>query len=251
MDNSFIPIEPKPKFITTKNVRNFKSVMSGLRLGAGEERLALIWGRAGLGKTRTSHWYAAKNGCIYLYMRTVWENSQLSFLQALARELGSISPPGKSGLAFEDCVERLKANPVPIFLDEMDKMPFKFLNIVRDLSKETLAPIILIGEETLVSVMERVGRLSSRTYQALEFEGIRVEDIALYAKETAGLNLPHSVRNILYKSSGGDFRLVRRDLIALVQNANAKRTTTITDEMAKISTQYGLRGKANGRKTRK
>ena len=79
-------IEYKPVFIeSTKNVRNFKVMMDGLELGAGEGRLGMVYGRAGRGKTRTSQWYHAHNGGVFLRMQTIWRTSELEFIRALCR----------------------------------------------------------------------------------------------------------------------------------------------------------------------
>ncbi len=54
--------------------------------------------------------------------------------------------------------------------------------------------------------------------------------------------------SLLHKSSGGDFRLVRRDLISLVQAINqrgpdAAGRPQITAQMAKEACGRGLKGK--------
>jgi DNA transposition AAA+ family ATPase len=236
-------IEVKPVFIEkTKNVRNFTVMMDGLALGRGEGRMGLVYGQAGRGKTRTADWYHAHNGGMFLRMLTVWRTSELEFLKGLCRELGNLSPPGRKGPAFAAAVDALLADPKPVFLDELEKLPPYFLDIVRDLSDLSTAPVILIGEEELVSYMRVNRRVWSRTHQAIEFAPITKPDIISYFSMSAGLSVNGDVVDVFYRAADGDFRIVKRGLIALVQIANAKETREITAEMAQIAVRSGLKG---------
>jgi DNA transposition AAA+ family ATPase len=236
-------IEYKPVFIeSTKNVRNFKVMMDGLEMGAGEGRLGMVYGRAGRGKTRTSQWYHAHNGGVFLRMQTIWRTSELEFLRALCREVGILSAPHRKGPAFMAIVDALITHPKPIFLDEIEKLPRYFLDVIRDLSDLSTAPVILIGEEELVSYMKMNRRVWSRTFQVLEFLPISRPDIVAYIRSAAGLSVDSRVTGVFYEASGGDFRIVRRGLLALVQIANAKQTNQITVDMAQVAVKTGLSG---------
>jgi len=180
-------IQLKPTFVKTRNVRNFEVLMRGLDLGAGEGRLALIHGRAGRGKTRTVNRYAAANDCVYIRMLTVWRTSELEFLRELCRKLEVGNPPHRKGPCFIEIVKRLEDKKQPIFLDEIEKLSSRFLDVVRDLTDVTSVPVVLIGEEELPVAMRRNARVWSRTQQQLEFEPISAADIIYYFAEiTAG-----------------------------------------------------------------
>ncbi len=235
-------IEFKPTFIQTQNVRNFEVIMDALELSEGEGRLGLVYGRAGRGKSRTSQWYTAHNGCVYLRMATVWHNSELYFLTALCREVGIMTPPARKGPCYEAVIDALAADPRPVFLDEPEKMTRRFLDVIRDLSDESTAPFVLIGEEELVSYMRINRRVWSRTFQQLEFKPIDNADIISYAMATTGLELSAETAGVLHAASGGDLRIVRREIISLVQIANARQTVEIDAGMAKMAVRAGLKG---------
>jgi len=237
-------LQLNPVFVKTKNVRNFEVMMDALELGAGEGRLGMVFGRAGRGKTRTSQWYAANNDCIYLRVATVWATSQLDFLRALCRELEVLNPPKRKGPCFQEVVDRLVADPRPVFVDEIEKLPGAFLDLIRDLSDISCTPFVLVGEEELVAHMKKNRRVWSRAYQQLEFEPISVADIIVYGQQAAGLRLDIPVAGILHSATDGDFRLVRRNMLSLVQMANAKGPDgPITPDMAKLAVKTGLTGK--------
>ena len=238
-------IQINPVFIQTKNVRNFSVMMKALDLGAGEGRLALVWGRAGRGKTLTSQYHQANNGGVYMRMNTVWRTSELYFLQALARELGIAAPAGRKGPVFAQVVDALIEAPRPIFLDEIEKLSRFFLDIVRDLSDLSACPIILVGEAELYSYMRQNRRVWSRTYQQMEFTPIDAADIVIYTRDLTGgaIKLPVSAARILHQSSDGDFRIVRRDILQVINYANGRGTMDITDDLVKTAIKTGLSGR--------
>lgn len=236
-------IKLNPVFVKTKNVRNFEVMMDGLALNEGEGCFGMVYSRAGRGKTRTSQWYAAHHGCLYLRILTIWRTGELDFLKSLCKALEILSIPGRKGPAFAAVVDKLMADRRPIFLDEIEKMPQVFLDLVRDIADSAGIPIVLIGEEELVSYMEQNRRVWSRTFQQLEFKPIEIADIIMYSSDSAGLKLSIPVASILNKASGGDFRLVKRALLGLAQTANANQTKNVTEKMANIVVKSGLIGR--------
>jgi DNA transposition AAA+ family ATPase len=233
----------KPLFVKTRNVRNFEVLIDGLDI-QDEGCFALIHGKPGLGKTRTSIWYQANNGGIYLRMAKVWETSPLDFLQALCLELGITKPPARKGTAYKAIIDILIRNPRKVFVDEVEKLPTsRFLEICRDITDVTGSPFIMIGEDELVTAMKMNMRVWSRTYQKLEFKGVEASDVLAYAHQAAGLKLSPDAGVFLCNTSDGDFRLIRRELIKLMQYADAKDVTDINTEDVKIAVKTGLRGR--------
>lgn len=233
-------------FIDTKSTRDFDFAME--TVPPGEPCLVCVESVPGRGKTFKAQAWAAQHDAVYFRVASIWKRSELDFIQALCFELGIISPPCRKGRCYALAVERLAGTGRVVFVDEVQRLPKDFLNIVLDLSDATACPFVLIGEPELRAIMQGNKRVWSRTFQHLEFEPITRSDIALYAAEAAGIKLGGAVTSILLQSCAGDFRILRRDLLALAQLANAHQTRDITEEMARIAATSGLRGRGNGKK---
>lgn len=233
----------KPVFVKTKNVRNFEAMIDGLLLNAGEGCLGMIWGRAGRGKTRTTQWYVANGMDVYIRAQAIWRTSETEFLRTLCRELGVVKPPKQKVPAYNAALEALMANTRIIFIDEFEKLPRHFLEIVRDLSDMSGCAFVLVGEEALVSFMNQDRRAWSRVFQVLEFKPIEVADIIMFASESAGLKLSIDVANELHHESGGDFRLVKRYLLSLYQMHQADPDKDITVDMARMIIKSAFKGR--------
>lgn len=232
-----------PIFVKTKNVRNFEVMMDALALNNDEGCFGMVFSQAGRGKSRTCKWYVGHNDCVYLRMFSIWKHSELEFLKALCTAAGIVMPPKRKGPAFAAIINKMLEDPRPVFIDEVEKMKPDFIEIVRDLVDATGLPFILLGEEELVSYMERDRRVWSRTFQQLEYQPIEIADILLYAKESTGLKLSIDVASLLHQSSNGSWRPVKRALLGMVQHANANQITNITMKVAKMIIKSALTGK--------
>ncbi len=244
------PIQFKHTIFSTKSYRNAEVMMASLSLSRGDGRILVATSSPGRGKTLWALTHAANHDCIFLRKSSV--QSELDFLQVFCIEAGIAMPPGRRGKCYMEIIQRLRGTDRPVFIDEAQTLPRDFLNVIVDLCDGTACPFILIGEEELRGILQQHKRIWSRTYQVLEFEPISAADVIFYAREAAGLRLSKEVAMILHKNSGGDFRVVKRDIIALIQFANAKRTREIDEDLARIAVTVGLKGSAgNGNAARR
>lgn len=235
-------IEVSRRFVNTVNARNFEVMMEGLTLSRGEGRLGLVFSPPGRGKSRTAQWYGAQHQGVYMQVPQIFKSSELDFLQTLLDVMGHKNPPYRKGPCWRLAVKTLKGSDRPVFIDELEKLPAFFLDLVKDFADIAAVPVVLIGEEELVSYMQRNRRVWSRTFRQLEFRPIDEGDIIMYFRENAGLNISPQIARIFLQASSGDFRIVWRDLLNLAQIANGKQTREITEEMARIAVKQALSG---------
>ena len=232
-----------PKFVNVKNVRNFQAMIDALMMSAGEGRLAAVIGPAGRGKTRTAQWYAANNRCAFVRCLTIWRHTELGFLQALGRELGLKKVAHRKDPAFLAVIDALNTQGGrPVFIEEIEKLPRLHLELVRDLSDISAAPFVLVGEDELQSHMQQVTRIWNRTFQLLEFEKLGLGDVMMFARESAGIELPADVAEMLHHDANGCFRVIKRDLISLVNIMNARGKSEPDINMVKVAIKQSLRG---------
>lgn len=238
--------ELRPVFIKNKNVKRFESLMANLERDKGEGRLACVFGQAGRGKTRTAQClHAHSSNTIFMRILTVWNSSEKAFIRALLLALDAGYVPWTTAECFEEAKKILQLKPIPIFLDEVEKLPVRFLSIIRDLSDETGAPFILIGEEPLYGFMKRERRVWSRTVEVLEFQPLTPAEVTQYALEAGNVALKPEFANEFTQAASGDFRIVCRDFAALLRLMNARKSEEITPEIVKLAIKQGLRGGMN------
>lgn len=221
----------KNVFVPTDNVAKFQAAMRILEdTRKGQPGLAVVYGRAGRGKTvAATAWYAERGG----FFLRVWQDwTQHSFLQALCFEACGERPHG-AHLCKTKIVEalgRLEGQPRTIYVDEADRLHAGRIEDLRDIHDVTGCPVVLIGEEGLYPSMGAKRRVWSRVTQRVEFGAVKDEDVMVFAAQAADLRLSPEACSLVAKKAEGDFRLVYRVVQDLERLAQAADTSDITAE---------------------
>jgi hypothetical protein len=141
---------------------------------------------------------------------------------------------------------------LPLFVDDFHRLRKApgHLEIVRDLTELSGAPIVLIGEEPLEPMLREHRQVWSRTKQAEEFGPNQVADVVLLAREAAGLELEMAAAAHLHQWAGGDFRPLENALAGCLQQAQGKTRdrTRVTLEDLKGVLKTMLSPRPGGRK---
>ena len=134
----------KKTFIRTKNVKQFVSLMDELqKLPHNIPKLALVYGEHGLGKSQTIQWWADKNDSVYV--RATQGMTSRWLLSEIAEELGE-EPFWHIQETFNLIEKKLKENPIPIIIDEVDYLLERnTIETLRDLYDTTSCPLVLVG----------------------------------------------------------------------------------------------------------
>jgi len=215
----------KDVFIETRNVTRFRKAINGLvsrhRLQPG---FMVVEGESGRGKSMAAdNWYSVNGG---LYFR-VWENlTQHAFLQKLALECTGARLHG-SHVCKSLIIDRLRAEPKPIIVDEADRLSLPRIEDLRDINEDTGAPIILIGEEGLLGKLTAKQRIYSRVAEVVNFEPVCKDDVILYGAQMADLKISPEAATSLTQKSGGSFRMIHNFMLKLAEYAEANNTSQI------------------------
>jgi len=218
--------------VSTGNVSRFKALCDDLASPESSlsSSIGMVLGYAGRGKTHTSRWYVAQNRnvCRVQFMEGF---SQVKLLREIAFELAGMRPT-----SFERCLAVIEeATSIVrklVLIDEADKMPVKFIEMIRGLNERCNLPFVLIGEEALKPKIDNVPRLKSRIRKPIVlFTAVDVVDVRAFYQMSTGLVLSVDVAAKLCKRADGDFRTVVNEAMALIKILNASDLTEINDEM--------------------
>lgn len=198
----------------------------------GRPGMVCVYSAAGLGKTLAAERHYAQHGGAYV---RVWEDwTQQAFLQAICFELTGSRPHGADKCKWAIC-EALADNRRVIYVDEADRLSIKRIEDLRDIYVYTGAPIVLIGEMGLPTMLSGRARVDDRIpgEYRVEFAGITPTDVMLYAQDAAGLSMSPEACALVAKATKGNFRRVHNMLLSLEQAAMAAETVEIDADMVK------------------
>jgi len=202
--------------------------------GAGRalSGFVLAYGQAGRGKSVAADRYHYQRGGAYV---RVWQNwSQTSFLQRLLFEVrgkNTDMPRHTGNRCKELIVQLLQDERKPLFIDEADRLRIDRIEDLRDIHEMTGAPVILIGEEGIFGLLSERRRIWSRIAYEVEFGPISPAEVALYAMQAAGLEVPLQLASEIAQKTEGDFRLVRNMCLLLEKSAKASGCFSVDKKM--------------------
>ena len=163
----------KEKFVVTKNIKKFQSAIQRINHKLhGVERMAVIAGEVGLGKTVAALYFGVSEGATML---TIWPGmSQHWLLRELAKELGVNPVAWRTENLIEQIKKVLLEEPRVIILDEVDHFfrdngakgldALETLRMIHDLCR---CPMVFIGEEQIGKKIERIPRLYDRLVETV------------------------------------------------------------------------------------
>ena len=198
----------------------------------GASGFVLAYGQAGRGKSVAADQYHFQRGGAYV---RVWEGwSQSAFLQRVLFEVrwknGDL-PRSTANRSKQQIVELLERDRKPLFVDEADRLAISRIEDLRDIHEMTGVPIILIGEEGIFGLLSERRRIWSRVAHEVEFGPISPAEVALYAMQAAGLNIPPDQCARIADRAEGDFRLVRNMTLLLEKAAKAAESFDVDAPM--------------------
>jgi DNA transposition AAA+ family ATPase len=169
-------------FVATKNTRRFQLGIQRINhKHHGVERLALVAGEVGLGKTIASIYFGVANGATLL---TIWPRmTQHWLLRTLVKELGA-EPAWRAERLIEQIIEILHKEPRTLIFDEFDHF-FRDNDSKRIDALETLrkihdichCPMVFVGEERIDKKIDRIPRLADRIIEFVKFERYKESDV--------------------------------------------------------------------------
>jgi len=191
-------------FVKTENVRQFSGVARDLtEATAGVPGMGLVYGKRGLGKTRTALWYAARTNAVYLRAKRKWTPTWLA--EELSVEL-MLAPARTFRAMFQEVTAALTADPRLILIDETDLICPDVLETIRDIHDITGTPVMLIGMDSVRRRLERFAALFDRFLHVLEFRNLTDDDIRLAAQDLLSVKLADDVIRHVRGLTDGNFR---------------------------------------------
>jgi len=218
--------------VPTRSVNAFTSLADDLTDSEGSRcsSLGMVIGTAERGKTHTARWYAEtrENACYVLFVEG---STRVQLLRDICEALAGIRPITFGAcldIIHESCAERQRL----IIIDEADKLPVSFLELLRGVNERCKVPILFAGEEALKAKIDRVPRLRSRIRSPIVlYDPVGSVDVAAFYALACGIEIDLETAEALTKHSRGAWRTLVNDALALARMGRASGIATITPEM--------------------
>lgn len=221
-------------FIRTQNVNAVNTLAEDLlddntTLNAS---IGLVTGSAGFGKTTTMKQFVATHDRA-TYVPFLQGFTLNMLCKAISREM-----IGSCQGTFERNLQQIQAASKMyrrlVIIDEADLMPLRLVEALRNINEYCDLPIMLVGEDSLVSKMESLPRLKSRVRKPeIVFLPLNTVDVATYYQAAIGLDISRNPKicQTLLRWANKDFRILVNDAQHICQVMNASGVSELTEEV--------------------
>ena len=218
-------------FVRTDNVDDLYDLCDDLldEKSSLNASIGMVTGRAGYGKTTAARRYISTHSDVVYILWMNYTKAQL--FQRIAEEL--------IGKSYNSYIKNIKLicditrlYRKLIVIDEADRMPLQILEDLRTLNEEGGVPLLLLGEDSLVSKVKKADRIESRIRKpVVTFVPINYLDLASLYESATGLQLDDDVAVRLVRDAHRDFRIAANDMRDIVRKMNANGACELTMEV--------------------
>lgn len=222
----------KEKFVITKNVKKFNSALHRIaNRSRGKERIALVSGEVGLGKTDAAAAYGAGNGAVVIRMWQMMTGHWL--LTKMVSRLGE-EPFWRTEKLAEQIEKNLKERPRTIIFDDIDRFfqdpsskKMDVIETLRDIHDVCHIPMVFIGEEWIEKKIIKFPRLNDRIVERVRFEKFNDVDVTDLINEVGDYKFSSDAIQKITADGAGRIRPIMNLIDAAEKTARIKALKVI------------------------
>jgi len=211
----------------TKNVRTFQAAIGNLlNRTPGVEKMGLLYGEAGEGKSTVVAYAANVYNGIYLRATAGWTMTHM--LGRMMKELGG-EPMKRRAPMVDWIVEQLSKEERVIFIDEADYLfdQTEMLDILRDIYDLSGSPVILIGMEKIARKIQNNSRFARRITQWIEFRGIDIDDARIVADTLCEVKIATDLLEYLHQEGRANIARIVEGLTRIESMGKSSRLDVV------------------------
>jgi DNA transposition AAA+ family ATPase len=205
----------------TKNAKRFQSAVERINHKLkGVERLALVIGEPGLGKTETAIHYCAQSGAVIIRILRLMTGPWL--MRKIVSELGA-SPSFRTHENFDRIGDLLDGKSRTIIFDEVDRLAneTEVLEVLRDIHDVYHVPMVFIGEEAADKKLRTNRRFYRRFVEFVKFERLDAEGVRQFVMELSSYRFQDNAVDRIAAETSGKIS----DIISMIHRAEAAAAT--------------------------
>lgn len=225
------------KIVVTENISKLVAMFQSLKNKAERvERVGLGFAPPGYGKSTAVEYVYTHNPSYYVRASAAWSKSVNMMVEDILR-CYRVEARGRLKWDLRELILIVKKKRVPLFIDEADRVVKKsiLIEIIRDIHDLTRVPIILIGGENILNLLQRkeLAPVFSRITEVVEFRPLSEQSIQDISEELCDLECNLKVASLVRTVTLGDFRLVNAFLTKAETLCTLNKTNEISLAIAK------------------
>lgn len=192
--------------------------------------MATFYGPSGRGKSMAATYATNQMDAVHVEIQPLWRAKNL--LAGIAGHLDIAKPAKTASAIFEQVAERMQRDMRPLLIDEADRLVRDdMVEVVRGLYEASNAPIILIGEEDLPTMLMRWERVHGRMLDWVAAQHADIVDVNQLATIYApNIEITDDLKAALLDGSRQSHRYVCSNLARVAELALTRGLSRVTKQ---------------------
>lgn len=184
-----------PLYDDLTTVMDLRAAVTGAMREKGNNRLVILQGPSGIGKTTAAFLVSARFGAriVLCEASELWKENANAMLGGILRALGVKHPPTAVSAKLDMTVAKLNESRVCLVIDEAHHLGPRTLNLIKSLLNQTPGEFVLLAMATLWHRLETQAYAEARQLtgnrlsERLRFEELEESDVALILERRLGI----------------------------------------------------------------
>lgn len=213
--------------LPTRNVALLMELVSRIKnRTSGLPGMGTFYGPTGYGKSKAVCVCAVSHQAYYVQMKSLWSRKYL--LEMILHQM-NIEPERTMAPMLGQIGKQLASSGRPLIIDEADLIVSKgMIEVVRDIFESSQGTVILVGEETLPGLLEKIERVHGRMLDWVAAQPTGIDDARLFAGlHCQGVAVSDCLLESVIKAAHGSARYVCTNLDRVAEFAGKHNLQSI------------------------
>lgn len=218
-----------------KNISCLSSAMEAVTTqGHRDERMVLVHGATGVGKTTALAYFMNRFNAIYAEASPAWSIG--SMLRAIVTAAGHL-PKGRAADMERQIVDEMSGEGRPLFIDEMDYLflpgqqtSLRMLETLHSIHDKSRMPVVMVGMDKIDRKLKLREQIARRIDQWVLFSDLDREDARAVADHLSEVQIENDLLDLLYAATQGRMGRIRLALAQVERLAKGKKWDRIDAE---------------------
>lgn len=211
-----------------KNISRFSDAMEAVTIhGHRDERMVLIHGATGVGKSTALAYFMNQFNAIYVEASPAWSIG--SMLRALVTAAGHL-PKGRAADMERQLVDEMMGEGRPLFIDELDYLflpgqqtSLRMLEALHSIHDKSRMPVVMVGMDQIDRKLKHREQIARRIDQWVAFTDLDREDARTVADSLSEIAIEDDLLDRLFTETQGRMGRIRLGLAQVERLGKSKK----------------------------
>ena len=218
-----------------KNIARFSDAMEAVTIhGHRDERMVLIHGATGVGKSTALAFFMNQFNAIYVESSPAWSIS--SMLRSIVLASGH-APRRYAAEMEQQIVDEMGGEGRPLFIDEMDYLflpgqqtSLRMLEALHSIHDKSRMPVVMVGMDQIDRKLKLREQIARRIDQWVPFGDLDRDDVRVVADALSDVHVEDDLLDAIFAATQGRMGRIRLALAQVERMAKSKKLDRIGRE---------------------